>query len=39
MWEKFKEVGEVIAKDEMNFSDRERSKVYFVEDVKREVFE
>jgi hypothetical protein len=33
IWEKFKEVGEAIAKDEMNFSDRERSKVYFVEDV------
>ena len=39
MWEKFKEVGEVIAKDEMNFLDRERSKVYFVGDVKRDVFE
>lgn len=39
MWEKFKELGETIAKDEKNFMDRERSKVYFVGDVKHDAFE
>lgn len=32
MWAKFGEVGEAIAKDEMNFCDREKSKIYFVAD-------
>ena len=34
---KFKEFEDVISKDEMNFCDREKSKIYFVADVQKGV--
>ena len=39
MWEKFKEVQHVISEDEKTFLDQKKMKVFFVGDVKGEVYE